>query len=170
MRKKRPVWVPVAVVLLFVMLCAAGGYFYFAESVPEPVIVERPAPPAVPVVEPAPVVEPPPVVAEVVPEVVTPEFVPVVEVVEPAPVVEPVAPPPPPPPPVASAGFIRFSEAMTVSGVFQGTPARALVNGRLVRVGDEIEPSLRIKFVGVDAATKHLMLEEGSGAQLRVKY
>jgi hypothetical protein len=125
----------------------------------------------VPVAEPAPVVEPPPVVAEVAPEVVTQESVPVAEVVAPAPLIEPAVPtPPPPPPPVASAGFIRFSEAMTVSGVFQGTPARALVNGRLARVGDEIEPSLRIKFVGVDAATKHLILEEGSGAQLRVKY
>jgi hypothetical protein len=59
---------------------------------------------------------------------------------------------------------------MTISGVFQGSPARAFVNGRLVRTGDELEPALGIKFVGVDAVTKYLIMEERTGAQLRVKY
>lgn len=169
-RKKRPAGVFIVAVLILALLGAGGAYFYFSQDVSEPVVVERPVTPPAPVIEPAPVVEAPPVVVDVEPEVEAPESVPVIEVVETPPVVEPVAPPPPPPPPAASAAFVRFSEAMTVSGVFQGTPARALVNGRLARVGDEIEPSLRIKFVGVDAATKHLILEEGSGAQLRVKY
>ncbi len=74
------------------------------------------------------------------------------------------------PPPVASARLVRYAEGLNVSGVFQGTPARALVNGRLIREGDVVDPSLGIRFVGVDAETKHLVLEEASGAQVRVKY
>ncbi len=65
---------------------------------------------------------------------------------------------------------MRYAEGLNVSGVFQGTPARALVNGRLIREGDVVDPSLGIRFVGVDAETKHLVLEEASGAQVRVKY
>ena len=72
--------------------------------------------------------------------------------------------------PVAGARFVRYAEKMSVSGVFQGNPARALVDGRIVRSGDMIEPVLGIKFVGVDSETKHLILQDASGAQLRVKY
>lgn len=72
--------------------------------------------------------------------------------------------------PVPSARFVRFAESLSVSGVFQGTPARALVNGRLVRTGDLVDPMLGVKFVGVDPDTKHLILQETGGAELRVKY
>jgi hypothetical protein len=59
---------------------------------------------------------------------------------------------------------------MTISGVFQGSPARAFMNGRVVRSGEEIESALGIRLIGVDAVSKHLILEERTGAQLRVKY
>lgn len=72
--------------------------------------------------------------------------------------------------PVPGARFVRYAEGLSVSGVFQGNPARALVDGRIVRSGDMLEPVQGIKFVGVDAATKHLILQDASGAQLRVKY
>ncbi|MBC8009008.1 MAG: hypothetical protein H7067_02800 [Burkholderiales bacterium] len=72
--------------------------------------------------------------------------------------------------PVAGARFVRYAEGLSVSGVFQGSPARALVDGRIVRSGDMLEPVQGIKFVGVDSATKHLILQDSSGAQLRVKY
>ena len=76
----------------------------------------------------------------------------------------------PPPPPAANPRFVRYAEALRVSGVFQGNPARALVDGRLVRSGDLIEPVLGVTFVGVDAETKHLLLQDTTGAQVRVKY
>ena len=77
---------------------------------------------------------------------------------------------PPPPPPAASARFVKYAEGLSVSGVFQGSPARALVDGRLIRAGEVIEPRLGVSFVGVDAETKHLILQDTTGAQLRIKY
>jgi hypothetical protein len=85
----------------------------------------------------------------------------------------PVSTPPAPAPaslPAASARFIRYAESIRVSGVFQGSPARALVDGRLVRSGDVLDPALGVSFVGVDVDTKHLILKDRTGAQVRVKY
>jgi hypothetical protein len=45
-----------------------------------------------------------------------------------------------------------------------------LIGGKIVRVGDEIDPVLGVKFVGLDASTKHLLFEDRTGAQVRVKY
>lgn len=68
------------------------------------------------------------------------------------------------------ARFLRYAEGIRVSGVFQGTPARALVDGRLVRQGELLEPTLGIKFAEVDAQAKQLVLEDASGARVRVRY
>jgi hypothetical protein len=91
-----------------------------------------------------------------------------VTAVTPPPVPETEVAPPPPPPP--SARLVRYAEGLSVSGVFQGTPARALVNGRLIRSGEVIEPNLGVSFVGVEPETRHLILQEQSGAQVRVRY
>ena len=72
--------------------------------------------------------------------------------------------------PAPSPRFVRYAEALVVSGVFQGAPARALVDGRIIRSGDVIEPMLAVTFVGVDAPAKQLILEDKTGAQVRVKY
>ncbi len=72
--------------------------------------------------------------------------------------------------PAPNARFVRYAEALVVSGVFQGEPARALVDGRIIRSGDVIEPMLAVTFVGVDAPAKQLILEDKTGAQVRVKY
>lgn len=72
--------------------------------------------------------------------------------------------------PAASARFVRYAEGLSVSGVFQGSPPRALIDGRIIRAGDVIEPMLGVSFVGVDAEKKFLILEDGTGAQVRVKY
>ncbi len=72
--------------------------------------------------------------------------------------------------PAPNARFLRFAEGVSVSGVFQGSPARALIDGRILRSGDLLEPVLGIQFVGVDSVTKHLILQDTSGAQVRVKY
>jgi hypothetical protein len=82
----------------------------------------------------------------------------------------PPVPPGPPPIPKASARFLRYAEGIRVSGVYQGSPARALIDGRLVRQGEVVEPALGVKFSDIDAEAKQIILEDGSGAQVKVKY
>lgn len=72
--------------------------------------------------------------------------------------------------PQPSAKLLRYAEGIHVTGVFQGTPARALIDGRLVREGELVDPALGIKFADVDPQAKQLVLEEGSGARVRVRY
>jgi hypothetical protein len=159
--------------LAFLLLVGLGGgaYFYFAAS-PEPVeapVASRPKPAAPPA--PAQTPSAPPVTAETVKTAASVAAAP--SPAQPAPVNEassPASPPPPPPPPQPSARFTRYADGLRVSGVFQGSPARALVDGRIVREGDVIETNLGIRFVAVDLASKHLVLQDASGAMVRVKY
>jgi hypothetical protein len=72
--------------------------------------------------------------------------------------------------PAASPEFIRLAEGLKVSGVLQGNPARAMLNGRMFRVGDEIDPGLAVMLAGVDATKKFLLLRDKSGAELRLTY
>ena len=158
-------------------ICAlCGGLFYFLRPnlevvapPPAPVVAKpKPTPPPVVVTTtaPAPVVNPPPVV--VAPPSATPAVTPSVTTAD----TPPTAPAAPVGPPAPSSRFLRYAEGLgpTVSGVFQGNPARALIGGKVVRVGDEIDPVLGVKFVGLDVSTKHLLFEDRSGAQVRVKY
>lgn len=69
-----------------------------------------------------------------------------------------------------SPKFLRYAEGIRVAGVFQGTPARALIDGRLVREGEVVEPSLGIKFADIDPQAKQLVLEDAAGARVRVRY
>jgi len=76
-------------------------------------------------------------------------------------------------PPVAaqpSPRFVRYAEGIRVSGVYQGSPARALIDGRLIRQGETVEPVLGIKFADIDAEAKQIILEDASGARVKVKY
>ncbi len=86
--------------------------------------------------------------------------------------VTPVPPaiPGPAPVPQASARFLRYADGIRVSGVFQGSPARALIDGRIVRQGEVVEPALGIKFADIDAEAKQIILEDASGARVKVKY
>jgi hypothetical protein len=70
----------------------------------------------------------------------------------------------------ASPEFRSFVANAKVSGVFQGNPARAMINGRLARTGDMIDPALGIIFEGVDAAKKQLLFKDKSGAVVARKY
>jgi hypothetical protein len=85
---------------------------------------------------------------------------------------EPVAAESPPAPQSVqpSARFLRYAEGIRVSGVFQGSPARALVDGRIIRQGELLEPALGIRFAEVDAQAKQLVLEDTTGARVRVRY
>jgi hypothetical protein len=70
----------------------------------------------------------------------------------------------------ASAEFRSFVANAKISGVFQGTPARVMINGRLVRTGETVEANLGIIFEGVDSAKRHLLFKDRSGAVVTHKY
>jgi hypothetical protein len=78
--------------------------------------------------------------------------------------------PPAPPAPAPSDAFTRFVTDMRISGVFQGEPPRALVNGRTVRAGETIDLGLGIVFVGIDADRRLILMREPSGALAAKKY
>jgi hypothetical protein len=72
--------------------------------------------------------------------------------------------------PEPSQRFVKWGQTLKVTGVFQGSPARALIEGRLVRQGELIEPVLGVTFHGVDTERKNVILQDESGAQVRLKY
>ncbi len=69
-----------------------------------------------------------------------------------------------------SAEFRSFVANAKISGVFQGVPARAMINNRLVRTGEMVESGLGIVFVGVDPARRHLLFKDRAGALVARKY
>ena len=78
--------------------------------------------------------------------------------------------PPAPPAPEPSDAFTRFVTDMRISGVFQGEPPRALINGRTIRAGETIDLGLGIVFVGIDADRRLILMREPSGALAAKKY
>lgn len=76
----------------------------------------------------------------------------------------------PPPAPEPSAAFTRFVTEMRISGVFQGDPPRALINGRTIRAGEPIDIGLGIVFVGLDVDRRLILMREASGATAAKKY
>lgn len=70
----------------------------------------------------------------------------------------------------ASAEFRSFVALMKVSGVFQGSPARAFINGRLARAGEIVEANLGITFSSVDPERRQLVFKDKSGAIVTRKY
>lgn len=70
----------------------------------------------------------------------------------------------------ASPEFRTFVANVKVSGVFQGAPARAMINGKLTRVGETVDGRLGIVFDGVDSAHRNLMFKDRSGALVGRRY
>lgn len=89
--------------------------------------------------------------------------------------VEPAAPPPEPivlvaPKPKPSAAFRVYVVNARVSGVFQGDPGRVLLNGRMFRIGELVEPQLGIRLTRLDVEHKMLYFEDVSGAEMERHY
>ena len=103
--------------------------------------------------------------------------------------VAPAAPPPPPGPAEmnlgggititnvpapdatpASAPFMYWVAGLSVSGVSNSTPARFLMNGKLVREGDEVNRALAITFERLDATAKVIYFRDKSGAGVTRSY
>ncbi len=73
--------------------------------------------------------------------------------------------------PPASADFLKFAEALRVSGVVPGNPARVMLNGKLFRGGDTVDAALGVRFIGVETAPrKCFILRDATGAELKLTY
>ena len=70
----------------------------------------------------------------------------------------------------ATPAFRSFVADAKISGVFQGTPPRAFINGRLVRLGEVVDSSLGIRFDSIDPKTKNIVFKDASGATVGRRY
>lgn len=70
----------------------------------------------------------------------------------------------------ASPEFRNFVASARISGVFQGSPARAFINGRLARAGDTVDMTLGVVFDHVDGPKKEIVFKDANGATVARKY
>jgi hypothetical protein len=70
----------------------------------------------------------------------------------------------------ASADFRAFVANATIGGVFQGTPSRALINGRIIREGQVVDDTLGITFERIDADKKVIYFKDATGAEVSRDY
>ena len=64
----------------------------------------------------------------------------------------------------ASAAFRSFVGGLKISGVFQGNPPRALINGRTYRTGELVDIPLGVAFDSADADKKIVTFKDRTGA------
>jgi len=69
-----------------------------------------------------------------------------------------------------SANFKRVVSELVIRGVFQGKPARAHINGRIVIAGNPVDHDEGIIFVGVNPADKTITFRDASGATISRRY
>lgn len=72
--------------------------------------------------------------------------------------------------PEASPEFRAFVTNARISGIFQGNPARAVINGKLSRAGEVVDSGLGITFEGLDAGRKSLVFKDRSGATVSRRF
>lgn len=70
----------------------------------------------------------------------------------------------------ASPAFRTWVAQARISGVFQGTPARALINGKTVPAGQIVDETLGITFEGLDPTAKLLIFRDASGVSVTRKF
>lgn len=70
----------------------------------------------------------------------------------------------------AAPAFRAWVAQVRISGVFQGTPARVLINGKTVPAGQVVDEPLGIIFDGVDPQTKTLIFRDSTGATVARKF
>ncbi len=70
----------------------------------------------------------------------------------------------------ASPAFRSFVADAKISGVFQGTPPRAFINGRLVRLGEVVDSLLGVRFDSIDPKTKNIVFKDSTGATVARRY
>ena len=72
--------------------------------------------------------------------------------------------------PRASAAFKRFVADARITGVFQGTPPRALINGRMIRAGEVVDPASGVVFDSIDAEKKTITFKDRAGIPATRRY
>jgi len=72
--------------------------------------------------------------------------------------------------PEVAPEFRAFVVGARISGIFQGNPARAVINGKLSRAGEVVDPGLGITFEGLDDARKNLVFKDRSGATVTRRF
>lgn len=72
--------------------------------------------------------------------------------------------------PEAAPEFRAFVTNARISGIFQGNPARAVINGKLSRAGEVVDPGLGITFEGLDDGRKNLVFKDRSGAKVTRRF
>lgn len=72
--------------------------------------------------------------------------------------------------PNASSAFRTFVASAKISGVYQGTPPRAFINGRLVHTGELLDDTLEIYFDSVDLAARSIVFKDSTGATVSRRY
>ena len=84
----------------------------------------------------------------------------------------PVAPPAPAEVqrPEPSANFKAYVVNLKINGVFQGENARAMLNGKMYRLGELIDPKLGIVFLRLEPEDKRIVFEDAKGAIMSRRY
>jgi Tfp pilus assembly protein FimV len=72
--------------------------------------------------------------------------------------------------PQVSAAFRRLVADMKITGVFQGIPPRAHINGRLIRAGDTVDKQLNVIFDSIDQEKKTITFRDEAGATVTRRY
>jgi hypothetical protein len=72
--------------------------------------------------------------------------------------------------PAASAAFRNYVANAIIGGVFQGSPARALINGTIAREGQVIDGPLGIAFERIDARQRTIFFKDYTGAEVSKNY
>ena len=72
--------------------------------------------------------------------------------------------------PEASPAFRSFVANAKISGVFQGEPPRAFINGRLARAGETIDATLGVIFERIDPDKKQIVFKDRTGATIARRY
>lgn len=70
----------------------------------------------------------------------------------------------------ASPAFRNWVAQAKVSGVFQGSTPRALINGRTVAAGQIVDETLGITFDGIDSVAKTLVFRDRTGVTVVRKF
>jgi hypothetical protein len=65
-----------------------------------------------------------------------------------------------------SRAFRLFVANARISGVFQGNPPRAMINGKLTRAGERVDADLGIIFEGLSPDRRQLVFSDRSGAKV----
>jgi hypothetical protein len=72
--------------------------------------------------------------------------------------------------PEPSANFKAYVVNLKVNGVFQGENARAMLNGKMYRLGEVVDPKLGIVFLRLEPEDKRIVFEDSKGAIMSRRY